>query len=125
MAEPIKTARRRAFRLGLKAEARAAWRLRLAGFRIVAMRYKTRAGEIDLIARRGDLVVVAEVKARPTLEAALEAAGPQAWRRIESATDIWLSRQRDHARLSVRFDLVAVLKGRIVPVWIRAVHLSR
>lgn len=120
--EPVRAARRRAFRLGLKAEARAAWRLRLAGFRIVATRYKTRAGEVDLIARRGDLVLMVEVKARANLEAAVQAVTTTAWRRIEAAGDHWLARQPDHARLSIRYDLIAVVKGRLVPYWITAAH---
>jgi putative endonuclease len=39
----------------------------------------------------------------------MDAIGPQAKRRIEAAADLWLARQPDYARLSVRFDLVAVL----------------
>jgi putative endonuclease len=90
----------------------AALALTLKGYRVVARRYRTRLGEIDLIARRGDLVAIVEVKARPTLAAAMEAVGPLAQRRIEAAADIWLSRQTDFARLSIRFDLVAVLPRR-------------
>lgn len=78
------------------------------GYRIIARRYRTRLGEIDLIARRGDLVAFVEVKARPSLIEAMEAVGRSAERRIEAAADLWLSRQPDHARLSLRFDLVAI-----------------
>jgi putative endonuclease len=86
--------------------------LLLKGFRIVARRYRTRLGEIDLIARRGNLVLIVEVKARSSLEAAHLAVTPQAMRRIEAAADLWLQRQPDHARLSLRFDLIAVLPRR-------------
>lgn len=82
------------------------------GFRIVARRYKTKLGEIDLIARRGDLVLIVEVKARPTLIAAMEAIGRDSERRIEGAADLWLARQTDYGKLSVRFDMVAVLPWR-------------
>jgi Holliday junction resolvase-like predicted endonuclease len=69
-------------------------------------------GEIDLIARRGDLVLIVEVKARPTLMAAMEALARESERRIEGCADLWLSRQPDFAKLSVRFDMVAVLPWR-------------
>jgi putative endonuclease len=105
-------ARYRAYRRGHRGEFVASLALLLKGYRIVARRFRTKAGEIDLIARRGDLVLVVEVKARPTLIAAMEAITATAERRIEAATDIWLARQADHARLSVRFDMIAVLPRR-------------
>lgn len=104
--------RQDAFFRGHSAERFAALALMLKGFRIVARRYRTRLGEIDLIARRGRLVLVVEVKARTSIEAAQLAVTPQAMRRIEAAADLWLQRQPDHARLSLRFDLVAVLPRR-------------
>jgi putative endonuclease len=99
----------RAERLGHRSEWLASAALMLKGYRIVARRYKTRLGEIDLIARRGDLVAVVEVKARRTLIEAMEAIAWTSERRIEAAADLWLTRQPDHARLSIRFDMVAVL----------------
>ncbi len=104
--------KRRAYRRGHRGEWLAAVALTLKGFRVVARRYRTKLGEIDLIARRGDLVLIVEVKARPSLQEAMDAVGPQAMRRIEAATDLWLARQPDYARLSVRFDLVAILPGK-------------
>ena len=101
-----------AYRRGHRSEWLAAAALMAKGYRIVARRYRTRLGEIDLIARRGDLVAIVEVKARPTLEAAMDAIGGMSERRIEAAADLWLARQRDYARLSMRFDMVAVLPWR-------------
>lgn len=86
--------------------------LRLKGYRILARNFRTRSGEIDIIARRGDLVAIVEVKARGSLLAAMDAIGPVSQRRIEAAADQWLARQPDHARLSLRFDMVAVLPRR-------------
>ena len=102
----------RAYRRGHRGEWLAALALTLKGYRIVARRYRTRLGEIDLIARKGTLVAIVEVKARPSLAEAMDAIGPGAERRIEAAADLWLARQRDHAALSLRFDLVAVLPWR-------------
>ncbi len=61
--------RRQAERLGRVAEAKAAMLLRLKGYRISAQRWKSPAGEIDLIARRGSAVAFVEVKARASAAA--------------------------------------------------------
>lgn len=96
----------------------------LKGYRIVARRYRTKLGEIDLIARRGDLVLIVEVKARPTLVAAMQAVACSSERRIEGAADLWLSRQPDYGQLSVRFDMVAVMPRRW-PVHVENVFYGR
>jgi putative endonuclease len=111
-------ARAAAERRGHRGETIAALFLMLKGFRIKARRYRTPLGEIDLIARRGDLVLIVEVKARPTLAQAMDAVNRTAARRIGNAADLWLTRQPDHAKLSLRFDLVAVLPRRW-PVHVR------
>lgn len=112
MAAEGRDRRFRAYRKGHRGEWLAALALMLKGYRIVARRHRTKLGEIDLIARRGDLVAIVEVKARPTLIQAMDAVGFEARRRIEGAADLWLSKQRDAARLSIRFDIVAVLPRR-------------
>ena len=112
MAERPVASRQRAYRRGHRSEWLAAAALMVKGYRILARRHRTRFGEIDLIARRGDLVLIVEVKARPTLMAAMEALGRESERRIEGCADLWLSRQPDFGQLSVRFDMVAVLPWR-------------
>ena len=112
MAADGRDRRFRAYRKGHRGEWLAALALMLKGYRIVALRHRTKLGEIDLIARRGDLVAIVEVKTRPTLIQAMDAVGSEAQRRIEGAADLWLSRPRDAARLSIRFDIVAVLPRR-------------
>jgi putative endonuclease len=94
---------------GHRSEWLAAWALRLKGWRIVAKRFKTKTGEVDLIARKRDLVIMVEVKARASLIEAMDSVTPTAQRRIEAAGDVWLARQPDFSKLSVRYDLVAVL----------------
>ena len=101
-------ARQQAERRGHRSEWIAAWYLRLKGYRIMAQRYKVKSGEVDIIARRGDLIVMVEVKARATVLEAMDAISATAMRRIESAGDQWLSKQKDFAKLSVRYDLVAI-----------------
>jgi putative endonuclease len=94
---------------GHRSEWLAAWALRLKGWHIVAKRFKTKTGEVDLIARKRDLIIMVEVKARPSLIEAMDSVTPTAQRRIEAAGDIWLARQPDFTRLSVRYDLIAVM----------------
>jgi putative endonuclease len=118
------TRRRKAYRRGHRSEWLAAVALMAKGFRILERRYRTRLGEIDLIARRGDLVLIVEVKARRSLVDAMEAIARQSERRIEAAADIWLSRQPDYGRFSVRFDMVAVLPWRW-PVHVENVFYGR
>lgn len=112
MAEKASTQRQRHYRRGHRGERLAALALMLKGYRILARRYRTRLGEIDLIARRGDTIAIVEVKVRATLVMAMEAISHQSEQRIEAAADLWLAHQPDHAKLSLRFDMVAVLPRR-------------
>jgi putative endonuclease len=114
----------KAYRRGNRGEWLAALALILKGYRIVARRYRTKLGEIDLIARRGDLDLIVEVKVRATLIEAMDAIARQSERRIEAATDLWLSCQPDHGRLSIRFDMVAVLPRRW-PVHVENIFYGR
>ncbi|WP_375681479.1 YraN family protein [Bartonella sp. AP60NXGY] len=107
-----KKRRQKSFYRGVRAEKLAALWLRCKGFHIAERRFKTKCGEIDLIARRGNLVLIVEVKARSTLAEAMEAVSGMNEKRIEAAADIWLARQKDYALLSVRFDLIAILPWR-------------
>lgn len=101
-------ARKRAERRGRWSEWTAALFLMLKGYRILAMRYRVRAGEVDIIARRGELVAFVEVKARRDLMAAVDAVTFASQDRIRAAGDHWLARQPDVARLSLRYDIVAI-----------------
>jgi putative endonuclease len=80
--------RQRRERRGRRAETIAAWYLRCKGYRILARRVQTRAGEIDIVARRGDSLIFVEVKARATLDSATIALHPASLRRIEAASRV-------------------------------------
>ncbi len=116
-----KTRRRRAYGRGLWAEATAAWFLRFKGYRILARRWRTPVGEIDLIARKGRLVVFVEVKRRALRGAALEALTPRQMHRIERAAFAFLQRNAALADCDLRFDLVVVAPGgrphHIIDAW--------
>lgn len=98
---------------GHLAETVAALWLMLKGYRILARRYRTPVGEIDLVARRGRVVAYVEVKTRPSLDAALAAVPPKARARITRAA-AWYGQQAgtDDTRIE-RFDLVAVRPWRL------------
>ena len=61
-----------AYERGLNAEALAESHLKAQGYAILAKRFKTKQGEIDILAAKDEFIVAVEVKARKTLEAALE-----------------------------------------------------
>ncbi len=98
--------RRRAYGRGRRAEALAAWWLRLKGYRILARDFRVASGEIDLIARRGRVIALVEVKARPSLDEAREALLPHQRKRIERAAEVFLQRNPALAGLDLRFDVV-------------------
>ena len=100
--------RKKALRRGHVSEYFAAFALMLRGYRIVAMRYRIKSGEIDIIARKGDLVSFVEVKARATSADSVFAVGGSTQSRIRNASLHWLQTQRDPARLSWSYDIVAV-----------------
>jgi putative endonuclease len=104
--------RQAAFRLGLSAETRAAALLLAKGFRIVARRWQSPVGEIDLVARRGRLLVFVEVKARGAFDAAAEAVTLRQQRRISAAAKAWLARHAEDAGRDIRFDAVLVAPWR-------------
>jgi putative endonuclease len=102
-----------AFRLGLSAESRAAVFLIAKGFRILARRWRSPVGEIDIIARRRTLLVFVEVKARETLDGAAESVSPQQKRRICAAAEAWLAANPDDNIRDMRFDAMLVAPGRL------------
>jgi len=104
--------RRKAWRRGHVSEYVAALYLACKGYRILAIRHRTVLGEIDIVARRGDLAVFVEVKARRRAQAAIDAVSVSAQRRIRAASDLWLAQQPDYARLSQRYDILAILPWR-------------
>jgi putative endonuclease len=105
--------RRKALRRGSAAEYIAAIFLMLKGYRILALRHRTKLGEIDIIARKGDLAIFVEVKARADETGAVDAVSYASQKRIRAASDLWLARQRDYARLSQRYDIVAIVPGKL------------
>ncbi len=98
------------YRAGLMAEWRARMFLRLRGFRIVETRYvtgrNTGRAEIDIIARRGGLMIFVEVKYRPNIDSAWAAIGPHQSARLRSAAHTYMLRKG--WRGDARFDVIIV-----------------
>src|SRR6202521_6366075 len=97
LAKVASPARVAAFRTGLSAEARAAAYLMAKGYRILAKRFRTPYGEIDIVARRRNLLAFIEVKARPSLDEAAYAVTARQQQRIVDAAQAWLMAHPEHA----------------------------
>jgi putative endonuclease len=82
------------------------------GYRILGLRLRTPQGEIDLLARRGGVLAVVEVKTRASLEAALGAVAPEQRIRLRRAGAQLAARQLALREMWVRLDLVALAPGR-------------
>jgi putative endonuclease len=112
-APPPNPERVAAFRVGLSAESRAAAYLIAKGYRILARRFRTPVGEIDIVARRRDVLVFVEVKARAKLDDAAESVTDRGKRRIVAAAEAWLSKNPDDVNSNMRFDAVLVAPGKM------------
>ena len=97
-----------AFRTGLSAESRAAAYLIAKGYRILARRFRTPYGEIDLVARKRNLIAFVEVKARASLDDAACAVTPRQQQRIINAAQAWLVAHPEHAEFEMRFDAMLI-----------------
>lgn len=105
--------RRSAERRGRVAELMCRWHLRLRGWRIVARDWRCPSGEIDILARRGRVLAVIEVKSRPDFAAGAAALSPRQRRRIARATEVFLLTHPDLAAMAVRFDVMVVEPRRL------------
>jgi putative endonuclease len=99
-------------RSGRAAEVVAALWLMATGWRIVGMRLKAHGVEIDILARRGAVLAVVEVKARATLAQALEAVGWTQRRRLRRAAEAMAQRPGLNG-LAIRLDLIAMAPRRL------------
>jgi putative endonuclease len=95
--------------LGKQGEEAAAEELERRGYAIVARRYRTRHGEIDIVARDGETIVFVEVKAKESAEfgTAAEAVTARKQRRVMSMAVDYLARNRLTTK-PCRFDVVAI-----------------
>ena len=105
--------RQYAFGLGISAESRAAAWLIAHGYRILARRWKSPLGEIDIIAARRYTLIFVEVKARANLDDAAEAITDRQKQRIAAAAEIWLANNPMPVIRDMRFDAILVAPGKL------------
>ena len=105
IASPARVA---AFQTGLSAESKASAYLIAKGYRILARRFRTPHGEIDIVARKRSLIAFVEVKARDSLDDAAYAVTPRQQARITNAAQGWLMTHPEHAEFDMRFDVILI-----------------
>jgi putative endonuclease len=103
----------RAYRRGRLAETLVAALLRLKGHRIVARRYATPVGEIDLVALKGRRLAFVEVKRRRTEDEAAFSVTAKQRRRIVRAAQYWLASHPAFAGHDIAFDVVLAAPWRL------------
>ncbi|HZZ35266.1 MAG TPA: YraN family protein [Caulobacteraceae bacterium] len=98
---------------GRRGEVLSALWLMAKGYRILGFRLKTPQGEIDLLAQKGEVLAVVEVKLRTTIEAALEAVTHRQRQRLRRAGETLAARRPALAGAAIRLDLMALAPGRL------------
>lgn len=118
----MRRARRRSYAYGVWAEYLAAFYLWLKLYKIVALRYKTPVGEIDIVARKGNVLVIVEVKARADIADALASINARGRKRIEDAARHFMAHHCGSEDMDVRFDVIAIGLCKAWPICLR--HLD-
>jgi putative endonuclease len=90
-----------------RSEILAAAYLRSLGYRLIASGYRVRDGEVDLIAKEGDILVFIEVKSRRSSDPPEDAVNLRKKQRIIRAARAYMARHKLH-EVPFRFDVVGV-----------------
>ncbi len=104
--------RQLAWRRGRRGEALALFALRLAGYRILARDHRAAPGEIDIVARRGRVLIFVEVKTRADFDRAAEALLARQRRRIARAAEGYLAARPELQVCHCRFDVMLIAPWR-------------
>jgi len=95
--------------------------LRLKGYRILARDWRSAVGEVDIVAKRGRMLAMVEVKARPSLAEAAGDVRPRQRQRIARAAEAFRQRRPALAGCTIRFDAVLVAPWRrprhVIDAW--------
>jgi putative endonuclease len=111
-------ARKKAYLYGLYAEILVCIYLIFTGYKIIKWRYKTKVGEIDILARKQNFLVCVEVKARKREHKNFEYVTNKQIKRIKNAALFYQKQKKHMANCPVRFDLV------IIRSWFKLQHLK-
>ena len=93
-------------RMGRRAEGLAAIYLTFKGYRILARRFRTKSGEIDIIARKKNVIIAVEVKQRLTRQAADESISAESERRISHALEQYIAPRKSLHQFGLRCDVI-------------------
>jgi len=93
---------------GVAAEGVAVEALQAAGFEVLNRRYRTPAGEVDLVVASPNALAFVEVKRRASAAQAMEAITPRQQMRIAGAAEIWLQAHPEYADRDITFDAILV-----------------
>ena len=104
--------RQRAEQQGRSGERIAAWWLRLHGWSILGARIKTRVGEVDLVARRGQSLAFVEVKMRTTEAGLALAIDERRLQRVAAAASMLTARYNGGGR-DIRIDVILIRPWRL------------
>jgi putative endonuclease len=101
--------------IGTRAERRALWHYRLRGYRVLETNAWVGGYELDLVLRRGRMIVFCEVKAKggEARGDPLEMVTPEKARRLRQAAETWLATNPQPRDFELRFDVAAVRTGRL------------
>jgi putative endonuclease len=94
------------YQYGFNAESKAISYLENKGYKIIARRYKTKVGEIDIIARIKQTLVLIEVKARQNSELIEVILRKNQINRIRNATKIFIAKNQQYQNYNIRFDFI-------------------
>jgi putative endonuclease len=83
------------------------------GYRLLGFRLRTPLGEIDLLAQKGSVIALVEIKRRRTIEDALLAVTPIQRDRLLRAARSVVARRPAMAEMAIRLDLIALAPGRL------------
>lgn len=100
------TKQKQAHWTGLRAEWAAGIYLKLKGYKVLANRFRSPVGEIDLIAQSGTTTVFVEVKKRQSMTEGLNSLHPRQQTRIVRAAEYWLSKNELPLNTDCRFDMI-------------------
>ncbi|MBM3579597.1 MAG: YraN family protein [Alphaproteobacteria bacterium] len=102
---------KRTYQFGLLAEKIAMIFLWLKGYKILAWRYKNSCGEIDIIAKKGQVIVLVEVKARRSELLVEEVLRPHQLSRIKRSAELFIAQNPQFQNHDLRFDFIEVGKN--------------
>lgn len=118
-----KRAKITSYKSGLLAESIAILLLYCKFYRVVAKRYKTKVGEVDIIAIRGKTLIFAEVKKRRNKQELYESITAKQKQRITAAAELFLANHPQFAGNKKRFDAILITPN-LFPIHIKNAWIS-